>query len=181
MKKLISTIILAGTILVSGTNAQAAAKPNKSYKDDLIIINKTYNKLAYYQDRKFVGMYSVATGRKDSYTPEGTFKIAQKIVNRPYYAGRIPGGDPRNPLGNRWLGIAVPKKGKPASWGGVYGIHGNNNPKSIGKYVSGGCIRMYDADIEKELYPKVLMNTPVKILKSYKSFKNIAKDMKYIK
>ncbi|MDC7783486.1 MULTISPECIES: L,D-transpeptidase [Priestia] len=36
----------------------------------------------------------------------------------------------------------------------TYGIHGNNNESSIGKYVSRGCVRMHNADIEK-LYDKI--------------------------
>jgi hypothetical protein len=41
-----------------------------------------------------------------------------------------------------------------------YGIHGNNNPNSIGKAVSGGCIRMRNQDVE-ELFGMVSTGTPV--------------------
>jgi hypothetical protein len=177
MKKFIVASALAGAVLMAGQNAEAA---NNSYKDDYVIINKTYDKLAFYQDKKLQGVYSVATGRTKALTPEGKFKIAQKIVNRPYWNTGIPGGDPRNPLGNRWLGIAVPGKSAAASWGGEYAIHGNNNPSSIGKKVSSGCIRMHDADIEKKLYPNVLLNTPVYITSSYKSFAQLTNDLRYI-
>ncbi|MCG3017628.1 L,D-transpeptidase, partial [Escherichia coli] len=70
-----------------------------------IVINKANNQLAYYKNNKLVRTFSVATGRTNSLTPEGKFRIVNKIVNRPYYTGKIPGGDPRNPLGNRWMGI----------------------------------------------------------------------------
>ncbi|MCU7741319.1 L,D-transpeptidase family protein [Priestia megaterium] len=40
------------------------------------------------------------------------------------------------------------------TYGDTYSIHGNNNEISIGKYVSQGCVRMHNADIEK-LYDKV--------------------------
>ncbi|MEP9408598.1 L,D-transpeptidase [Peribacillus frigoritolerans] len=164
--------------LWAGNHSVSAA--NKTAADDYIIINKTYNKLAFYEDKKLVGVYPVATGRTKDLTPEGKFKIAQKLVNRPYYKDGIKGGDPRNPLGNRWLGIAVPGKSPAASWGGEYAIHGNNNPSSIGKYVSSGCIRMHDKDVEA-IYPRVLMNTPVYIKSSPKSFAALADDLGYIK
>ncbi|WP_434092381.1 L,D-transpeptidase [Priestia megaterium] len=87
-----------------------------------------------------------------------------KIKNCPYYKGHIPGGDPRNPLGKRWLGINAN-----GTYGDTYGIDGNNNENSIGKYMSQGCVRMHNADIEK-LYDKVQVGTPVAITYSYKSF-----------
>ncbi|MGG1571658.1 L,D-transpeptidase family protein [Fictibacillus sp. NRS-1165] len=177
MKKLIVTTAIAGA-LIGGIGTSASAANNKS-SDDLIIINKAVNEEVFIQDGKLKYQFSVATGKTKDLTPEGNFKIAQKIVNRPYYTGKIPGGDPRNPLGNRWLGIAIPNKGSAASWGGVYGIHGNNNPASIGTYASGGCIRMLDEEIENKLYPDVLLNTPVYITSSYKSFADIAKEKGY--
>jgi len=45
---------------------------------------------------------------------------------------------------------------------GYYGIHGTNNPSSIGGYVSNGCIRMHNQDVE-ELFPNVQIGTPVHI------------------
>ncbi|MGM0921577.1 MAG: L,D-transpeptidase family protein [Bacillota bacterium] len=143
---------------------------SKSYAagNDFIIINKSKNQLAYYQNSKLESVFRVATGRQPSYTPEGKFKIVSKIVNRPYYKKGIPGGDPRNPLGNRWLGINAR-----GTWGTTYAIHGNNNPSSIGQYISDGCIRMYDNEVEW-LYSQVKMNTPVIITTSGKTFDSIA-------
>ncbi|MBM7691112.1 hypothetical protein JOC77_000517 [Peribacillus deserti] len=134
----------------------------------LIIINKTNNQLAYYKSGVLTKVFRVATGRQPSYTPEGKFKIVNKIVNRPYYSGHIPGGDPRNPLGNRWLGLNARQ-----TWGTTYAIHGNNNPNSIGTYASAGCIRMYDHEVEW-LFGQVPVNTPVVITSSSKPFNSIA-------
>ena len=64
----------------------------------------------------------------------------------------IPPGDPKNELGTRWIGF------KPA-----YGIHGTIDPKSIGKAMSNGCVRMHNEDVE-ELYDLVVVGTPVKII-----------------
>ncbi|WP_286228588.1 L,D-transpeptidase family protein [Neobacillus mesonae] len=139
----------------------------------LIIINKQNNQLAYYANGKLQKIFRVGTGRSPSLTPEGKFKIVNKIVNRPYYKGKIPGGDPRNPLGNRWLGLNAR-----GTWGTTYGIHGNNNPSSIGHYVSSGCVRMYDNQVEW-LFNQVPVNTPVIITSSGKSFKSIAASYGY--
>jgi len=133
-----------------------------------IIINKETNRLAYYENGSLKKMFKVGTGRSRSLTPEGRFKIVNKIVNRPYYTGHIPGGDSRNPLGNRWLGLNAR-----GTWGTTYAIHGNNNPSSIGGYVSGGCIRMYDNEVEW-LFKQVPINTTVIITYSGKSFNSIA-------
>jgi len=64
----------------------------------------------------------------------------------------IPPG-PHNPVGTRWMGLSI--KG--------YGIHGTNEPKSIGKAASHGCIRMAKADLE-ELYPLVQVGDTVEIV-----------------
>ncbi|RSD28391.1 L,D-transpeptidase family protein [Mesobacillus subterraneus] len=161
MKKLILCVVLFVSMLFTGAPALAAG-------GEIIIINKSNNQLAYYKNNKLVKTFKVGTGRMPSYTPEGKFKIVNKIKNRPYYTGKIPGGDPRNPLGNRWLGINAR-----GTWGTTYAIHGNNNPKSIGGYVSGGCIRMYDNEVEW-LYDQVKVDTPVIITTSKKSFNSIA-------
>ena len=133
-----------------------------------IIINKSNNQLAYYENSQLKKVFSVGTGRSQSLTPEGNFKIVNKIKNRPYYTGNIPGGDPRNPLGDRWLGLNA--KG---TWGTTYAIHGNNNPDSIGGYVSSGCVRMHDSEVEW-LFNQVPVNTPVIITTSGNSFDSIA-------
>lgn len=121
-----------------------------------ILINKETNQLAFYQDNQLVKVFPIATGRTNTLTPEGDFRIISKIVNPPYYKKKIPGGSPNNPLGPRWLGLSAP--------GGAYGIHGNNNYHSIGTYASEGCIRLYNEDI-LWLYEQVSVGTTVKIIR----------------
>lgn len=92
-------------------------------------------------------IYPVAIGKKSTPTPLGNWTIVQKALN--------PGG----PFGVRWMRLSIP-------WGG-YGIHGTNNPKSIGKAVSHGCIRLYNEDVI-EVYDRTPLGTPVYIIgKSY--------------
>jgi lipoprotein-anchoring transpeptidase ErfK/SrfK len=62
----------------------------------------------------------------------------------------IPRGSPRNPMGVAALTLS----------GGEYAIHGTNNPGSVGRFVSYGCIRMYNSDIT-DLYGRVRVGTPV--------------------
>jgi len=62
----------------------------------------------------------------------------------------IPGGAPNNPMGAAALTLR----------GGEYAIHGTNRPSSIGRFVSHGCIRMFNRDI-RELFALVAVGTPV--------------------
>lgn len=124
-----------------------------------IVINKDTNILRLYKFKTLIKKYPVATGKELSDTPEGKFKIIRKTKD-PYWGGGrdgepIEGGDPRNPLGTRWLGLDYGD-------GRWYGIHGTTNPKSIGKYVSNGCVRMFNEDVE-EVFRIVPGNTIVLI------------------
>lgn len=126
-------------------------------KNYWIVVNKDANILKLYKGRRLIKKYSVATGKKLDGTPEGKFKIIRKTKN-PYWGGGkdkepIEGGTPENPLGTMWLGLDY-------GGGRWYGIHGTNNPRSIGKHVSNGCIRMHNRDVE-ELAKIVTNNTIV--------------------
>jgi hypothetical protein len=72
----------------------------------------------------------------------------------------IPGGIPENPLGPRWLGLNALGTG-----GSSYGVHGTNNPYSIGTYASSGCVRMYNQDI-LWLYERAPVGAGVEIINS---------------
>lgn len=107
-----------------------------------ITIDTANFKLTLYKDGKYFKSYPIAIGKPSTPTPKGSFKIINKAIN--------PGG----PFGARWLGLNAPN--------GNYGIHGTNNPSSIGKAVSNGCIRMYNKDVI-ELSSLVPIGTVVKI------------------
>ncbi|MGB4304605.1 MAG: L,D-transpeptidase, partial [Syntrophomonadaceae bacterium] len=94
------------------------------------------------------------------------------IVNKmPFPKGR----DPESPMGTRWMGLAVPysKDERGNKWDGgddprsplgqKFGIHGTNDESTIGIPASGGCIRMYNKDVN-ELYDLVDIGTPVQIV-----------------
>ncbi|WP_438444954.1 L,D-transpeptidase [Gorillibacterium sp. sgz5001074] len=105
-----------------------------------IIVDLSERKLYLLEGDRTVKMYPVAIGALAAASPTGRFTIVNKAPH--------PGG----PFGAYWLGLSKPH----------YGIHGTNNPSSIGKRVSHGCIRMYNQDVT-ELAGLVSIGTPVQI------------------
>ena len=90
---------------------------------------------------RLIHIYTVAVGAPDTPTPIGRFTVVNKALN--------PGG----PYGTRWLGLSAPH----------IGIHGTNDPSSIGKAVSKGCVRMHNKDIEA-IFPLVDVGAVVEIV-----------------
>jgi lipoprotein-anchoring transpeptidase ErfK/SrfK len=162
MKKSALAILLFLAFLLPQGHANAASP------SQLLIVNTATNKMAFYQNGKLVKEFIVATGKSSSSTPKGKYSIVSKIKNRPYYTRNIPGGDPRNPLGDRWLGLNMG-----GTYGTTYAIHGNNNPSAIGKWTTLGCIRMYNNDV-RWLYDRVNVKTTVIVTSSNTSYKAVA-------
>jgi LysM repeat protein len=113
-----------------------------------VVRKSTYSLDVYCQDA-YVHSFPVALGADDS-TPTGLWKVSGKLVNPTWYPPRggdiVLADDPKNPLGERWIGLAGidgQAVGQPK-----YGIHGTIEPDSIGKSVSLGCIRMRNEDVE---------------------------------
>ena len=107
--------------------------------------------------------YGIGVGRQ-GFTWSGTETISRKaewpdwippaeMVARQPYLPRWVGGGPGNPLGARALYLGNTD----------YRIHGTNDPTSIGKHVSSGCIRLRDADVI-DLYSRVGVGTKVVVL-----------------
>lgn len=140
---------MISSVLLFALPPSSIAAPN-DYK---IEINKKTNHLYLYNHGKIVKTYRVATGRTSKLTPTGTFVIGVKIV-KPGWKN-IPGGHPNNPLGPRWIGLVVNH-----DRARTYGIHGTNDPKSIGKNASSGCIRMHNKDVI-DLYNRIYEGVPV--------------------
>jgi len=115
-------------------------KKNPEYT---IFIEIDENMLYLLQEGKCIKKYPVATGKRDTPSPLGSWRIIEK-------------GDWGEGFGGYWMGLNVP-------WG-KYGIHGTTSPSSIGRYASHGCIRMRNQDIA-ELYKIVPHGTRVVIEK----------------
>ncbi len=139
-----------------GASASASVTIASPAKVLSIEIDITLNKLYVIAGGKTVKCFDIASGRK-GLTPTGSFEIMTKIKNPWYSAKGIPGGDPKNPLGSRWLGLSVPH-----TEGTKYGIHGTNAPASIGTNASAGCIRMHNVDVEW-LFDTIPSGTKVKL------------------
>ncbi|MDR3270722.1 MAG: L,D-transpeptidase [Peptococcaceae bacterium] len=105
-----------------------------------IVIHTAQHQLAFYAHNRLIRRYPIAIGKPETPTPHGHYTIAHKSL--------YPGGV----FGSRWLGLSLPK----------YGIHGTNDPSSIGKSVSLGCIRMHNKDVE-QLYTMLPIGAPVVI------------------
>ena len=129
----------------------------------MILINRSTNRLTLFHSNNTVWrVFNVATGQSIYPTPAGRFSIVVKWINPTWYpptqdawaAGLspVPPG-PGNPLGTRWMGLSAP---------GV-GIHGTDEPDSIGSNASHGCIRMQVPDSEW-LFSRVRVGTSVFIV-----------------
>ncbi len=118
-----------------------------------IVISIPDRKLALLQDGAVVKIYAIAVGKQATASPTGEFTIINRLTNPTYYAkGVVIGPGQTNPLGSRWMGLS--RKG--------YGIHGTNEPRSIGKAASHGCFRMTKADLE-ELFNLVRVGDTVEV------------------
>jgi lipoprotein-anchoring transpeptidase ErfK/SrfK len=120
----------------------------------MIVISLEDRKLALVEDGQLKKVYGVAVGKPSTPSPVGTFTIERRVMNPTYHHNGktvLPG--PGNPVGTRWMGLSVPG----------YGIHGTNEPHSIGKAASHGCIRMAKADLE-EFYAMVEVGDTVELV-----------------
>jgi lipoprotein-anchoring transpeptidase ErfK/SrfK len=107
--------------------------------------------------------YGIGVGR-DGFTWSGTERISRmkewpdwfppsEMIERQPYLPRMMAGGPGNPLGARALYLGHT----------LYRIHGTNQPSTIGKTVSSGCIRLLNKDIE-DLYSRVQVGSRVVVL-----------------
>jgi lipoprotein-anchoring transpeptidase ErfK/SrfK len=118
-----------------------------------IVISIPDKKLVLMEGDRVMKVYDVAVGKSSTPSPQGEFRIANRVPNPTWYGpGKVVGPGKDNPLGTRWMGLGF--KG--------YGIHGTNVPSSIGKAASHGCIRMRQRDVE-ELFALVDVGTTVEL------------------
>jgi lipoprotein-anchoring transpeptidase ErfK/SrfK len=107
--------------------------------------------------------YGVRVGRQ-GFTWTGVQKIRKKtewpdwyppteMIERQPYLPRFMAGGPGNPLGARAMYLGSTE----------YRIHGTNQPSTIGKFVSSGCIGMLNEDVS-DLFERVKVGTRVVVL-----------------
>jgi lipoprotein-anchoring transpeptidase ErfK/SrfK len=128
------------------------------------VVIDTGNTALYYvlgQNRAI--RYGVGVGR-EGFTWSGTQTITRKaewpdwhppaeMIARQPYLPRFMAGGPGNPLGARAMYLGSSE----------YRIHGTNDPSTIGKFVSSGCIRLTNEDVA-DLFSRVEVGTRVVVL-----------------
>ncbi len=148
--------------MVMGIEAmgQTAAATNQNAPVQTVQVKRTIvvsledRKLALVEDGQVKKVYTVAVGKPSTPSPVGTFTIQRRVKNPVYqHEGKVIQPGPANPVGTRWMGLSI--KG--------YGIHGTNEPRSIGKAASHGCIRMAKKDLE-EMYEMVAVGESVELI-----------------
>ena len=134
-----------------------------------IVINQAELRLYYFpKNQNIVYTYPVGIGVEGWLVPQGNMKIVQKEKNPTWYVTPavraelarkgfdIPpsiGPGPDNPLGDYAMRLTDR----------TYLIHGVQDPTTVGRRSSSGCIRMYPENI-KELFSMVPVGTPVHII-----------------
>ena len=118
-----------------------------------VVVSLPDRKLALLKNGQVSRIYRVAVGKPSTPSPTGEFKIVNRVTNPTYYhKGQVIPAGKNNPVGTRWMGLSAKS----------YGIHGTNQPNSIGKAASTGCIRMSQRDLE-ELFALVDIGDAVEI------------------
>jgi hypothetical protein len=143
-----------------GGGSQTVSFPKK-YSAGQIIVSFGDRRLYYTLSKGRALSYPIAIP-KGSARWSGSMNVSAKKVNpswtptasmrreNPKLPAFVPGGHPRNPLGNRALYLGAT----------LYRIHGTDAPWLIGREVSKGCIRMHNSDVA-DLYRRARVGTHV--------------------
>ncbi|GIQ67744.1 L,D-transpeptidase [Xylanibacillus composti] len=131
------------TASFGSSGEQHQANPAFEWKAPLeIIVDTSVHKLAVVSGSVILRNYTVGLGGE--LTPLGEFEITEKVRN--------PNGRDDGDFGSRGMTLSDT----------LYAIHGTNEPESIGKDESLGCVRMGKEDVE-ELFDMVPLGTKVTI------------------
>ena len=135
------------TITVLNTRAPLKQRINR------VVANKADKTLYAYNDDKLVATYPTTVGSDSTPSPQGTFKIVNK-VKMPWYKATVGQGadkkvhmlppGPNSPVGVVWMGLSKPS----------YGLHGSPKPEGISRQASAGCVRLTNWDV-LEVYANI--------------------------
>jgi lipoprotein-anchoring transpeptidase ErfK/SrfK len=128
-----------------------------------IVIDTGHTALYFVLGQGRAVRYGVGVGR-EGFTWSGVQTISRKaewpdwhppaeMIARQPYLPRFMAGGPGNPLGARAMYLGTSQ----------YRIHGTNDPSTIGKFVSSGCIRLTNEDVT-DLFSRVDVGTKVVVL-----------------
>jgi lipoprotein-anchoring transpeptidase ErfK/SrfK len=158
------TILLAAVSLLTPTAFAEAGQTvsfGGGYRAGSIVIVTNRRELYYVLGNGNAIRYPVGVG-KAGQAWHGRASVNRKLIRPAWqsppelsggYGPVIPGGSPRNPMGAAVLGLD----------NGNYAIHGTNDPSSVGRFVSHGCIRMHNSDV-LDLYARAHIGTEVIVL-----------------
>lgn len=156
---------------IDRTLLRSVVRYNSPYRQGTIVVDVENRRLYLVGENETAIRYAVGVGREEALNFQGSAVIGRKeewpswtptagmiarIPRYAKYAGGMPGGL-GNPLGARALYLY--RGGKDT----FFRIHGTNEPGSIGKAVSSGCIRMFNQDAI-DLYQRVPIGAPVVVL-----------------
>lgn len=136
-------------IMYNGNPSVTCITETKKSNKIMIEIDIVKHTLTLFENGKQIKQYPVGVGKSSTPSPLGEWKVVSKGVAW------------GNGFGTRWMGLNVP-------WG-IYGVHGTDQPYSVGSSMSHGCIRMRNKNVE-ELYPLVPVGTMVRIVENGKMF-----------
>ena len=132
-----TTGIIACAAPASAADGARADAPGVARR---VVVSIPDRKLALIDGDQVVSIYPIAVGAPVSPSPIGTFNVVTRVTNPTYYRpGKVIGPGAGNPIGTRWIGLSI--KG--------FGIHGTDDPRSIGFAKSHGCIRLRNQDVEQ--------------------------------
>ena len=118
-----------------------------------IVVDVSKRTLTLYRSGRVVLRATVAVGAAATPTPTGRYYVNQRLVP----------DSPNGPYGPAAIGVSA-YSNVLTGWvqGGPIGIHGTNEPWSIGRAVSNGCIRLPNATLVR-LFRLAVAGTPVTI------------------
>ncbi|MDX6455249.1 MAG: hypothetical protein QOD48_1356, partial [Gaiellaceae bacterium] len=118
-----------------------------------IVVDLSERRVRFYKRGRLVLSSTAAVGSSATPTPLGRYYVNQRLIPR----------DPGGPFGPGAIGISAFSPVL-TGWtqGGPIAIHGTNEPWSIGRAVSNGCIRLPNAALRK-LFAQTPSGTPVLI------------------
>ncbi len=105
----------------------------------VVYVDLTSRRATLFMESEVIKVWPICIGKPETPTPPGVYSIVRLKADPTWsWEGRrYPPGDPENGLGARWIGISLP----------TYGMHGTNEPDSIGGALSHGCVRSSNDDV----------------------------------
>jgi L,D-transpeptidase ErfK/SrfK len=129
-----------------------------------LVVNVPEMQLYDYTVGETPEVFAIAIGDQMDPSLVGQFKVGPKRerpawhvpasirAEKPELPAVVPPG-PDNPLGDHWMTIGST----------TYGIHGTNNPWSIGREATHGCVRLYNDEMAR-LYARIRTGTPLRFV-----------------